>query len=277
MSFNYYLPSEGLRPYVRHYWSLRRDYRRMPLVDRSFPTGCIQLTFHRGKPLAVSVKGQLQPTAVLTGQCNYWDMLSSDGEMDMLVCVFRPCAAGLFFGIPMSLIQNVEVSLADLEDAEVAELGRRVSECRDDRTAIGMIERFLCSRLATADEWDMRRMSVGIRLIEENPSVGVERLAAESCLCRKSFERLFLRQTGTTPAVFRRVVRFHRALHLLALHRDYEWARLAYAVGYADQSHLIREFRRFTGYTPEQYLRHYAPYSDYFQSPLSCKCLISSI
>jgi AraC-like DNA-binding protein len=31
---------------------------------------------------------------------------------------------------------------------------------------------------------------------------------------------------------------------------DQSWARIAAESGYADQPHLIREFRRFTGTTP---------------------------
>ena len=42
---------------------------------------------------------------------------------------------------------------------------------------------------------------------------------------------------------------------------------VAYACGFADQSHMIREFRQFTGYTPAQYLVACAPVSDYFSQP----------
>jgi AraC-like DNA-binding protein len=34
-----------------------------------------------------------------------------------------------------------------------------------------------------------------------------------------------------------------------------DWAGLALELGYFDQSHLIRDFRRLTGYTPEKYRR----------------------
>ena len=37
--------------------------------------------------------------------------------------------------------------------------------------------------------------------------------------------------------------------------------------GFADQSHMIKEFRQFTGYTPAQYLAACAPVSDYFSQP----------
>lgn len=39
---------------------------------------------------------------------------------------------------------------------------------------------------------------------------------------------------------------------------------LAAEAGYYDQSHMIRDFRRMSGYTPGQYRKKCEPYSDYF-------------
>lgn len=52
------------------------------MADRTFPTGCLQMVFHRAQPLRVSVERRLQPRAALTGQYDFWDVLSSDGEME---------------------------------------------------------------------------------------------------------------------------------------------------------------------------------------------------
>lgn len=64
----------------------------------------------------------------------------------------------------------------------------------------------------------------------------------------------FRRATGTTPKRHARVVRFHRFID--AVHASGgppDWAELAVSAGYFDQPHVIREFRRFSGWTPTQY------------------------
>ena len=48
------------------------------------------------------------------------------------------------------------------------------------------------------------------------------------------------------------MLRFERAR---ALAGTMPWGELAYECGYADQSHLIAEFRRITGRTPETFLQ----------------------
>ena len=45
-------------------------------------------------------------------------------------------------------------------------------------------------------------------------------------------------------------------------------ADLAYTNGYADQSHLIREFKKLCGYTPLSLLEVSNPYSDLFTTPI---------
>ncbi|MBQ2043301.1 MAG: AraC family transcriptional regulator, partial [Bacteroidaceae bacterium] len=45
-------------------------------------------------------------------------------------------------------------------------------------------------------------------------------------------------------------------------------ADLAYTNGYADQSHLIREFKKLCGYTPLSLLEVATPYSDLFTIPI---------
>lgn len=45
-------------------------------------------------------------------------------------------------------------------------------------------------------------------------------------------------------------------------------AQIAYASGYADQSHFIREFKKFSGHTPLSLLKVVNPYSDLFTNPV---------
>lgn len=50
--------------------------------------------------------------------------------------------------------------------------------------------------------------------------------------------------------------------------KEINQAQIAYASGYADQSHFIREFKKFCGYTPVSLLKVSNPYSDLFTNPV---------
>ena len=91
----------------------------------------------------------------------------------------------------------------------------------------------------------------------------------ELLLSKKQFEREFYLHVGMNPKEYSRIVRLQKALALLHQKRnDINHAQIAYASGYADQSHYIREFKRFSGYTPHSLLKITEPYSDLFTIPV---------
>ena len=63
--------------------------------------------------------------------------------------------------------------------------------------------------------------------------------------------------TGWSAQALKGLARAEDALLLAAHSRQprVNWAGIAAEAGYADQSHLCREFRRYTGFSPQQLWR----------------------
>ena len=66
------------------------------------------------------------------------------------------------------------------------------------------------------------------------------------------FIELFRRRTGLTPKRYARIERFQHLIHTIDGAVG-SWARLAIAHGYADQAHMIRDFKWFSGTIPTAY------------------------
>jgi len=62
-------------------------------------------------------------------------------------------------------------------------------------------------------------------------------------------------QSGLSPKDIRKIVRLDGALRRISHMTTQNWSALALASGYSDQSHFIRDFKSFTGYTPREYVR----------------------
>ena len=71
----------------------------------------------------------------------------------------------------------------------------------------------------------------------------------------RHIERAFSESIGINPKKFGNIVKLHSFLKLLK-HKSTQnnLTAFCYEAGYSDQSHLIREFRKYTGVTPTQYL-----------------------
>src|SRR5262245_51310513 len=75
--------------------------------------------------------------------------------------------------------------------------------------------------------------------------------------CRRQLERQIRTMTGWSARALRGLARAEDALLLAARSRQprVNWAGIAAEAGYADQSHLCRELRRYTGLSPQQLWR----------------------
>lgn len=264
-TFSLIKPCTALTPFIKYYWILRIDISA-PVTERTIPVGCVHLTFHRGKQLFSPTTRQLQPQAFICGQSNTYVDVASTGNIDMITVVFQPYAPKLFFRLPVRETYGMNVSIEDIGDIALTDLAKRVAETPDDTQCIELIEHFLLQRFYSSAEYNIKRIGATIQEINQCPQPAIHRLAQTACLSDKQFNRVFHEYVGTTPKEFIRIVRLQRALYTLQTQPDINFAQLAYECGYYDQSHLIKEFKVFSGYTPGEYLALCAPYSDYFST-----------
>jgi AraC-like DNA-binding protein len=66
----------------------------------------------------------------------------------------------------------------------------------------------------------------------------------------------FRQQVGLPPKTAARLIRFDAVWRRLADRPPARWDQIAAECGYADQAHLIRDFRQFTGATPTEFPTH---------------------
>lgn len=82
-------------------------------------------------------------------------------------------------------------------------------------------------------------------------------LARQAGVSRFHFARLFRVSTGDSPMAYLLKSRIERAKQML-LQDERPVCEIAAALGFCDQSHLTRTFRRLTGVTPREFARQHA-------------------
>ena len=181
----------------------------------------------------------------------------------MIAVIFHPLGLNSFVQCSMNKFYNHYIDVEDLEDIELNHLKRNISAEPAVETCIRLIERFLMQRLVDAN-CNYQRTHHAIRQIINQPQIDVNTLAESACLGYRQFKRVFYIYVGMSRKEYFRVVRFQRDLYLLENLPVIEFVDLAFSCGFYYSSHLVKDFKEFTGCSPTQYLSSRSLYSTFF-------------
>jgi AraC-like DNA-binding protein len=168
---------------------------------------------------------------------------------------FLPGAAAPFVTVRAHELVDVDAPLDDVTFAARERLAERVAEARDHAERRRLVAAYLLTPAHRMRPIE-RRVRRALVLLRGATGGGTVRDTARTLgLGERQLERLFAAEVGIGPKTFARVARLERALALMRGGTARGQAALAAAAGYADESHLIREFRALALATPSEIAR----------------------
>ncbi len=232
---------------------------------RELPTGDAALIVGFGTPVRVVDPRRPSETAeysraFVTGPDDAYALTDTGGVWRGVQVSLTPIGAHRLFGVPMDELARRVVELENLFGAGAARrLTERLREAPGWEARFRILDALLLARLAAATApvtgvawaWRQLRDTAGDLRIAD--------LAAGIGWSRKHLASRFREQVGLTPKVLARIFRFNRMLEALDRGASVDWADVAYACGYYDQAHLIRDCRQFAGATPVELLGRRLP------------------
>ena len=233
------LPSARLASHVHHFWSLRWSLRS-PFTAESLPHPAAQILNIESRPQLLGVHtGRLGRTLV--------------GEGRMFGIAFRPA----MFQPPscgaMAELTDRVVPLEHVLGPKANEWSRALREARDVEHELEITERFLCAVLPPATTELERLRDLMERIAFDRAILRAEDAAAVSGLDLRALQRSFHTHVGVSP---KWVIRRYRLLEAAVQLRSASpptLAGLSSALGYADQAHFGRDFKRAIGQTPRAF------------------------
>ena len=155
----------------------------------------------------------------------------------------------------MAGISDRVVPLGDLlaSQAKTAAWRHGVAEARDADERFAVTESFLAPLLVPPAPAAVRMRDLVERMAGEPTMLRVADVCAASGLDARALQRAFRTYVGVSPKWVIQRFRLHEAAAQLASPRAPELAALAAALGYADQAHFSRDFKRMVGATPRAF------------------------
>lgn len=92
-------------------------------------------------------------------------------------------------------------------------------------------------------------------IIQHKGQIKIKEVLHQVYLTERTFERNFKAEVGLTPKQFARIIQFQFSLNQLNNSNISKLTAIGLDSGFADQSHFIRAFKKYTGQTPSFYLK----------------------
>ena len=174
------------------------------------------------------------------------------GETFCVGIVTTPVGCRPAFGLAPATLRGRVVDLLQTWPRADA-LRRELTTCRTSAEALDVVE----ATLRTPEPFDRHafaRCEAAVRQLSAEPTRPVADIATGLGVSHGHLDRQFTEQVGLSPRTLARILRMRRLLEEIDVYGSVGWAGKAAELGWSDQAHLIRDFKRHTGVTPSQYL-----------------------
>jgi AraC-like DNA-binding protein len=195
-----------------------------------------------------------RPTAFVKGPHHAHLVPGGDCAASYLEVRLSPLSGYTLLGVPLNELRGRIVDLCDLLGADGRRLAERLRDARTWRHRFTILDELLLARLDDGPRPSPEVVRVVQLMVTTGGAARIGRLAGEVGWSHKHLITRFTQQVGLPPKAAARLVRFDRVLRRLDRPGVPGWDRIAAEAGYADQSHLAREFRTFTGVTPTAFV-----------------------
>lgn len=252
MRFDKIIPTSRLRPFISQFVISEKAQES---VYKVFPSTSLVIGFQYGGKLKTGKTGieTNLATAGISGIADQLKLFSNSVGIGTILVYLTEVGLAHFTNCPAHEFFNLSVSLDELFDRQkVRDIEEQLTAALTDQQRISLIEQFFMSQLrdAPADKLVLEAVK---RIYESKGTIRIRQLNRELMISQSPFEKRFRKLVGTSPKKFASIVRFNTVLS--QLNGPKSLMDICVENNYFDQAHLSKDFKLYTGDSPEFFKR----------------------
>ncbi len=252
MKFDKHFPTEQLKPYIKYFVvsenAMENEYK-------VFPSSGLVIGFQYKGQLATIKENTVSKltSAGITGITDGYKVFKNSADIGTILVYFTEIGFTHFASHPANELFNLSLSLDDIFDKiSIVEVEEKLAIANTDKLRVKIVEQFLVSQLK--DIQTDKLIVEAVKLIyQSNGTIRIKELNEKLFISQSPFEKRFRKVVGTTAKKFASIVRFNAVLD--NLNETKTLTEICYENNFFDQAHFIKDFKQFTGDTPEHFKR----------------------
>jgi AraC-like DNA-binding protein len=252
MKFDNIIPTERLKPYIK---KLVVSESATENIYKVFPsTGLVVGFQYRGRLGNINDDKEIRlATAGITGISDSFKIFKNSINTGTILVYFTEVGFTYFTSTPANELFNQSISLENIFDKyKISDTEERLAFATTDKQRIHIVEQFLLCQLR--DIKNDRLIVEAVKLIYQSKgTIKIKELNGKLFISQSPFEKRFRKLVGTTPKKFASIVRFNSVLN--DLNHIKSLSEICYENNFFDQAHFIKDFKQYTGDTPETFKR----------------------
>lgn len=244
MRYEEFAPPAALAPYVHCLWVFEGREAEEP--QRIAPDGRCELILHWRAPYLerAAEAWTPQPRALFAGQLTRPLHLLAREPTGVVGVRFRTAGAAPFLQSQVNPFTDRRLALSGAPD---------LTAFPDEAARLEAAGTYVVERV-DARFHDHRVVQAAALLRASEGRVPLDELAAKVELSPRMLQRRFVEAVGVPPRTLASIIRFRRVFAALQAPDVANWTDAAQAAGYFDHPQMARDFRRFLGCTPSEFL-----------------------
>ena len=252
-------PHPHLRPFVGRYVGYALSGYE-PGIHVGMPSRFMTFIVHFGRPVDIAVMPDARQaprrfSALVSGLTAAPALIRHDGNEHGIQVEITPLGSRRLFGMPASELASIVVGMDDVLGPLATELLDRLDAAAGWPARFAVLDDVLLRAMREAPATRPELVAAWHELGASGGTATIGSLARELAYSRRHLTERFRSEFGLPPKLVGQIVRFERAREQLVRPGHPPLARVAAECGYADQSHLTRDFQRFAGTSPTAWLR----------------------
>lgn len=251
MGYQRIRPPRVLQRYIQYFWTDDLSEYNIPgeICVNNFAEQNPRIFFlcPKDDSYLLSGDGSELPICHLKGIDTETALIRISPKASIVGACFHPFALHHIFGIHSQEISNNRVDITDLGSKKLQEM---LLKAKSHRERIFVLCHFLYNQIYNRGfKKDLVSHLLVNNILKYNTSL--DKITRDFNISRRHFERIFKTQTGISPAKFQSILRFEQALGTINQHANL--TDVALNLNYSDQSHFIKEFKKYSGMNPKKY------------------------